>query len=46
MIVTGRFGQACDEAADGSSKATTVAAKTALQTQAMKICPVLEDCAR
>ena len=29
MIVTGRSGQVCDEAADGNSNATTAAAKTA-----------------
>jgi hypothetical protein len=35
MIVTGRFGQVCDEAADGDRNATTAAARTALQIRVM-----------
>jgi hypothetical protein len=35
MIVTGRVGHVCEEAADGNSNATTAAAKTALQMRGM-----------
>jgi hypothetical protein len=46
MIVTGRLGQVCDEAAEGSSNATTAATKTALQMRGMKCVLFLKFCVR